>query len=130
LEVATGGLGTISYQWEQSTDSTNWSNATGTSNTANYTTPILTSNMYYRRKAPAANCGGTISSNSALVTVAANITQSNPDPTTICSGSTHYFDLTVASGGIGTITYKWQQSTNGSSWSDAQIAKQQSALKL
>ena len=38
--TVTGGTGSVSYQWESSTNGTNWSNATGTgSTTATYTHP-------------------------------------------------------------------------------------------
>ena len=70
LGVATGGLGEITYQWEQSVNgSTGWTNAAGTSNTQHYTTPALTSNIYYRRVAANATCELTHTSHAALVTV-------------------------------------------------------------
>jgi hypothetical protein len=55
LAEATGGLGAITYQWEQSSNNSNWTNAAGTNNTANYTTPALTTTMYYRRQATVAS---------------------------------------------------------------------------
>ena len=118
LAVATGGTGTITYQWEQSTNNSTWTNAIGTSTSASYTTPNLTSNTYYRRKATT-TIDGTITSNSALVTIAANITQSNPASATISSGTTYTFNLAAASGGVGTTTYQWEQSTNNSTWTNA-----------
>jgi len=114
LAAATGGSGAISYQWQQSTNNSSWSNATGTSTGTNYTTPALTTSTYFRRVATADNCGGPITSNSALVTVAANFTQSNPTGASICSGTTNTFTLAAATGGSGTITYQWQQSTTSS----------------
>jgi hypothetical protein len=64
---ATGGNGTILYQWEQSSDGLAWSNATGTNTNAAYTTPILTSDMYYRRIAKDDSCE--ITSEKAKVTI-------------------------------------------------------------
>ena len=68
LAPATSGIGTITYQWQQSTDSTNWHNAQGINTNATYTTPELTNDIYYRRQATN-TCGGTINSDSALVTI-------------------------------------------------------------
>jgi len=119
LADATGGSGTITYQWQQSSDNSSWVNATGTSTNAAYTTPSLTSNMYYRRQAKSGTCANTINSTSALVTVAAVLTQPDPDAATIVSGTSHTFSLAAATGGSGTITYQWQQSSDNSSWATA-----------
>ncbi|MCL1969692.1 MAG: hypothetical protein FWF65_09140, partial [Bacteroidetes bacterium] len=56
LAAATGASGTITYQWQSSTNGTDWSNISGATN-ANYTTPALTTNTYYRRQATATPCG-------------------------------------------------------------------------
>jgi hypothetical protein len=47
LAAASGGSGTITYQWEESATGATWTKASGTSTGVNYTTPSLTSNMYY-----------------------------------------------------------------------------------
>ncbi|MDR0863550.1 MAG: hypothetical protein LBO74_01285 [Candidatus Symbiothrix sp.] len=119
LAAATGGSGTITYNWQQSTDNSTWANAAGTRNAANYTTPALTTTMYYRRQAIAATCGGTITSASAKITVTANFTQANPAAATIQLGSTRTFTVAVPTGGSGTITYNWQQSADNSTWANA-----------
>jgi len=123
LAAATGGSGTITYQWQQSSNNSTWANASGTSTNVNYTTPALTSSMYYRRTATDATCGLTHTSAAALVTVAAVLTQPNPAAASIPAGTTRTFSLGVASGGSGAITYNWQQSTNNSTWSDATGAR-------
>jgi len=74
LGVATGGSGTITYNWQQSTNNSTWANASGTRNGQNYTTPALTANTYYRRQATDATCGSTVNSNSALITINASTT--------------------------------------------------------
>jgi hypothetical protein len=115
LAEATGGAGAISYQWQKSTDgSSGWANAEGTSTTAAYTTPALTGNMYYRRLATRATCGSATSAR-ALVTVLAfpALTQNDPAGTTICPNTTATFNLAAATGGSGTISYRWQNSTDG-----------------
>ncbi|MDR0865754.1 MAG: fibrobacter succinogenes major paralogous domain-containing protein [Candidatus Symbiothrix sp.] len=69
LAAPTGGSGNVTYQWEQSEDNSSWGNADGESASANYTTPTLTRQMYYRRKATDTTCSVTITSGSALVKV-------------------------------------------------------------
>ncbi|MDR0863855.1 MAG: hypothetical protein LBO74_02845, partial [Candidatus Symbiothrix sp.] len=118
LAVPTGGSGTITYNWQQSADNATWANATGTRNAANYTTPTLTSNMYYRRQATAATCGGTITSNAALVTVTPVLTTAAPAAVTICYNTATTFTVAAATGGSGTLTYQWQSSANGTSWTN------------
>jgi hypothetical protein len=116
--AASGGYGTISYQWQQSTNNSSWANATGTRTNAAYTTPALTTTMYYRRIATGATCGAATST-SAPVTVRPNLTQTNPASTSVCSGRTVTLSPGAASGGYGTISYRWQQSTNNSTWANA-----------
>ena len=106
LAAATySGSGSVTYQWEESSDGVSWTNAPGlTSTNADYTTPISeNSSTYYRRKA-ICDCG-TITSTTALVTVNAPCTLNSfePDPG-------KYVDITVnvpvGSGG-GTKTYRY-----------------------
>jgi hypothetical protein len=119
VAVPSGGSGAVTYLWEQSSNNSDWAAATGTNNTQNYTTPSLTTNTYYRRKAAAATCGGTITTNSALVTVAPNFMQDNPAAASICNSTTYTFDLAAPSGGSGDVTYLWEQSGDNSTWTDA-----------
>ncbi|MDR0866376.1 MAG: fibrobacter succinogenes major paralogous domain-containing protein [Candidatus Symbiothrix sp.] len=74
LAVPTGGSGNVTYQWEQSVNNSSWGNAAGLSASANYTTPPLTSKMYYRRKATDTTCSVSITSGSALVTICSSVT--------------------------------------------------------
>jgi uncharacterized protein (TIGR02145 family) len=119
LGAATGSYGTITYQWQQSTTGNGgWSTAAGSSTGQNYTTGNLTTTMYYRRIARSVGCGE-ITSDNATVTVYPNFTQTDPAGTTVCNGTGYTINLGVATGGTGGITYRWEQSTNGTSWSTA-----------
>jgi len=203
--LATGGVGTITYNWQQSTNGTTWTNATGTRTNATYSPPALTTTTYFRRQAT--NTCGTVETSSVTITVggsadlitvtgstdicpgtATTLTASassvtspvfrwytaatggtavtgatytpSPNLTTtttyyvsvsgsglsesvrravtvnvaaamnagaigsdqsITSGATPatLTSTTAASGGIGTITYNWQRSTNGTTWTNA-----------
>ena len=114
--------GAITYLWEQSTDNgTTWNPASGTNNAATYSPGALTATTQYRRRA-IGSCG-TGNSNTVVITVAPVLTAgaigSNQ---TVCSGATPaaLTSVTNAAGGIGTITYLWEQSTDGgSTWAAA-----------
>ena len=118
LGAAWGGgcIDPVVYLWEQSADGIDWEPAYGINNEAHYTTTYLLHDMYFRRSAT--RCGNTITSEPALVTVSPVFTQPNPVAVTICHGETHTFDLGAAMGGYGTITYQWQSSTDGTTWTD------------
>ena len=111
-----GGAGSCTYQWQQSTTSssagfTNISFA----NAANYNTPALTVTTWYRviRDCDGADCADP-TSNAVEVTVVADPTISASGATTICSGGTAALTSST-SGGTGSCTYQWQQSTTSSS---------------
>lgn len=84
LAAATGGSGTITYQWQSSPNNSAWTNISGATS-ANYTTPVLTASTYYRRVATTATCGVSINSASALVTVVGCTISA--DKTTFCTGN-------------------------------------------
>ena len=107
LDAATGGLGAITYQWQSSPDGTTWTNITGATN-AEFTTSALTVDTHFRRIATAAVAGGTINSNSALVTVQPEFVTPHPTNQTICHNTSVAINLGVATGGSGNApTYRW-----------------------
>jgi hypothetical protein len=124
LSVAvTGGTGSVTYQWESSTNGTNWSNATGPSaTTAVYTPPSVSAGSTFYRvtiSTPGSGCGDAIS-NVVTVVITQDITvTTQPTSITECIGGT--LSMTVAiSGGTGTFSYQWQTSPNGTdTWTNA-----------
>jgi hypothetical protein len=64
---ASGGTGTISYQWQSGTDNTNFTDISGAT-LATYAPGTLTQSTYYRRKA-STSIDGAISTASVKVTV-------------------------------------------------------------
>ena len=124
LAVASGGNGSITYQWQYSNDAAWTSPQTiASSNSATYDPPSgLTANRWYRRQAKDGSCSTTFTSSSgvwavtilpsftagAILTTGATICY-NGDPDVIGSA-------TDASGGDATVTYQWQYSTT-STWS-------------
>jgi hypothetical protein len=119
FRVSATGSGTISYQWQQCDANGNWSNYTGSGcNSATMTvTPSFSMNGYkYRCKV---TCGSaTATSNAATLTVSAVVTiTSNPSAVTVNEGEKASFTV-VATSSSSTLSYQWQESTNGSSWSN------------
>ena len=117
--AASGGSGTTTYNWQQSTNGTTWTNATGTRTNATYSPGTLSATTHYRRQAE--NSCGTVESNTVIVTVALPLVAGSiGNAQTLCSGNTAatLSSTTAASGGTGIITYRWQSSPNGSTWTD------------
>jgi hypothetical protein len=118
LTEASGGLGAITYRWEQSSDNSNWAPAATPNNTAAYTTPALTNGSYYRRVAISANCG-TITSASAYVSThpaftAGSINTVNLGTTQGVAPTTNPTNASEASGGDGSKNYEWRRSGTNS----------------
>lgn len=110
--AATGGTGTISYQWySNTTNSTSGGTPVGT-NSPNYTPPTFNSvgTFYYYVVVNATGNGcGTATSNFAEIVVF-------PDPTItvqplatqrLCQGTTPTTLSVTATGGLGTFNYQW-----------------------
>jgi gliding motility-associated-like protein len=111
----TGGSGTYTYQWQQSTDGgATWTNIpTGTS--ANYTPGALTATTQYRRVITSGLCSNT--SNAIVITVLTTITNFNISASqTICEGSTPALLDGQTPVGTGTLTFQWESSPNGTAW--------------
>ncbi|HJW30890.1 MAG TPA: hypothetical protein VJ508_16765, partial [Saprospiraceae bacterium] len=116
--VTTGGIGTISYQWQQSASSGGpWSNATGIGATTSVYTPISTSSgtTFYRVIISASGSGcDAVTSGSATAIISPDLAvTTQPSSITECIGGSATMTV-VVTGGSGTITYQWQQSADGS----------------
>ncbi|MEP1035101.1 DUF6443 domain-containing protein [Ekhidna sp.] len=112
---ASGGNGSISYQWQYSTNGTNgWTNLNGQTGTT-YNPPALTSNRWYRRRA--ISCNMTVYTNSIKITVHPSLSAGSiSNAQTLCyNGNPAALTSTgSASGGDGNLSYQWQYSLNGS----------------
>ena len=121
------GVGTPIYQWYSNTIN---SNTGGTiingANSTNYQPPTLNSagNVYYYAVISLGGNCGTISSNPACVSVAADPTISNqPLATqTICSGGTAVSLAMTYANGTGTATYQWYSNTSSATTGGTSVA--------
>ncbi len=124
--TTTGGSGTITYLWEQSTTGTGaWSAASTTAsanNLATYTPPSTASGTTYYRVTVSASgndCQPVTSSNSTVIIRPDLVITAQPVNIDECAGGTNSISVTTT-GGSGTITYLWEQSATGTgAWSAA-----------
>jgi len=117
--TVTGGSGTISYQWDSSSDGTTWTPISGAT-ASTYDPPTTAAGvLYYQVRVNYTNGGcDEATSNSMTVTVIEDpeVTITG-DGTIICEGGSHTLTSSVT-GGSGTPTYQWQDSPDGSTWTD------------
>ena len=116
-----GGSGPpFQYQWQESNDSLVWANV-GPAQVNNTTLalPNVTADKHYRIIAfdqGTPGCGSVFSLNTVKVFVQAAVTQGAVSGAqNICAGTAPTASIanTTAGTGRGTITYRWEQSTNG-----------------
>jgi hypothetical protein len=138
------GLGTFSYQWQQSSDGVNWTNVTGATN-VNFTLGDAQVGQRLRVQVSYTDGQGTTESvfSTATATSVSNINDA-PTGTIIITGTGQENQaLSVDTSGLsdgdglGTFSYQWQESTDGVTWTnvtgatnasftpdDAQVGKQ------
>ncbi|WP_324670953.1 gliding motility-associated C-terminal domain-containing protein [Hymenobacter sp. GOD-10R] len=115
---AAGGLGTITYQWELSTDNVTWA-AIGSANGLTYVPGQLNTTTYFRRRANASSGCAPAYSNVVTIGVVpaltAGVISTNQ---TLCAGATpaQLTNTTSPTGGTGTYTYQWESSTDNATW--------------
>jgi hypothetical protein len=119
LTVATlgGSGGALTYTWEQSTDNVTFGPATGATSSTTYTPSSATAGIMYYRVTVSDAASGCQSIPSAVSTVTINpdiSISAQPVAITECIDGTLPLSVT-ASGGTGTLTYQWEESTDGGS---------------
>lgn len=125
FSTAAAGSG-LSYQWQVSTDGgTTWTNLSnggvysGATTTTLTITGVLPAQNGYRFRAVASNgtcTPGTSTAATLTVNTFPSIT-TQPQAATICEGGSPAFSV-VATTGVGTLTYQWQFSTNGTTYTN------------
>ena len=124
FSVTATGTPAPTYQWQVSTNNgSTWSNVSSGGTGATLTlTSVTTAMNNYRYRVTVANTAGSVTSNSATLTVDPVIIQtpvitSHPVNQTIAAGQNATFSVTAT--GTPVLTYQWQVSTNnGSTWSN------------
>lgn len=113
----TGGNGTFAYQWQQSIDGVNWTNISGATS-ASYSPGSLNDTTWFRRNVSSNQCGS--SSNAVVINVYEGFSNYNISTASfsICDGNTPAQLNGQTPGGAGPFNFTWQQSYDGSSWTD------------
>ncbi len=115
---ATGGTGTIDYQWEASTDNATWT-AIGGATGPTYAPGALNVTTYFRRRANSGSACAPAVSNVVTITVAPALAAGTiGTDQTLCSGATPnpLTSTAGASGGTGSYSYQWEASADNASW--------------
>jgi large repetitive protein len=116
-QLPTGGNGTYTYQWQQSTDNVNWTNIP-LATSQNYTTTLTTS-TYFRREVTSLPCQ--TYSNVLLITVQPPVTNNiiSANQSICINTAGNLINGMVPTGGDGIYSYQWQQSiNNGLNWNN------------
>ncbi len=115
----TGGTGPYTYQWQSSTDNATFSNISGETN-LDYQPGVLTDTMYYQLIQSSASGCGVLTTNKITINVyepfaVGSISASQ----SVCYNSVADELIGVTpTGGGGAYAYQWQNSTDGSTFSD------------
>ncbi len=122
--VASTGIGTLTDQWQISTDNLNFTNIPGA--TIHWYDPPggVTQTTYFRKVATSTLNGFSCASNSNTITIAVNSVNSGSisGDQTICTNGGNQdpiaFTVSTPATGSGTLTYKWQFSNNNNTFYD------------
>ncbi len=114
--------GDYAFQWSSSPGNTNWTDISTTGTGRDYQPPVLTASTYYRRRAISGACTDESDAIRIIVlpqisnnTIASNQTVCMDDPPAILGQSS---GITL-SGGSGSYSYLWEESTDGFNWAPA-----------
>ena len=116
--VAATGVGTLSYQWETSTDGgATWKNTGFTGNKTDTLTWTVTESHNGRKyRCVVSDANGSVTSNAATLTIVEETVPTvtittQPQDVSIVAG--RVVEFTVAATGVGTLSYQWETSTDG-----------------
>ena len=118
--------GTNSFQWFSSNNNISWTSIAG-ANQNNYDPPALSSNSYYKVVVSSSvvppNFSDSLICQSTSNTIAITLNSFTPgiigSNQSICSGGDPaIFTVLTAQTGLGTFSYQWQYSLNGTTWTN------------
>lgn len=119
--TASSSSGTLSYQWQSSSDNATWSNVSGATSKTMSPANDKTGTYYYRVIVTNTLNGYTKSATSGSVSVTVNATPSPSISSQNVNNATYYVNVQAdqfscnASSTSGSVSYQWQSSANGSS---------------
>ncbi len=122
--AASGSAGTYSYQWQSSTDNVNFSDISGATS-ATYNASNLTQTTYFRRGATTSvGCGPEYTSSVKVETYDKLVAGVVSSDQSICFNTVPgaMSQTTAPTGGVGSFTYHWEKSLNGTNWTSVSSA--------
>lgn len=124
-----GGTGTYSYQWQDSTSGGVFTDIPGQTN-ASFAPGFVNQTKAYRRIVTSGLCSGNNSSisNVIRIVIVPNISNNNIGTSQeICMGTSinALNSLSTITGGTGTYSYQWQRSSDSLTWLNTSIADTQ-----
>lgn len=117
---ASGSAGAYAYQWQSSSDDATWSDISGETGLT-YNPGVLTSTTYYRRAVITdIGCGPSYTASVKITVYNQLMAGTISSDQTICYNTTPTaLSQTVnPTGGDGSWTYRWQKSTDGTTWTN------------
>jgi hypothetical protein len=117
--VPSGGNTPYTYQWQSSPDNVTFTNITGAT-ALTYQPPALISSTYYRLNQTSASGCGTVTTNTVTITVYPNLVAGTIAFNQGICYNTVPVQLTgtAPTGGNTPYTYQWQNSPNGTTWTN------------
>ena len=114
---ASGGAGTLAYQWESSPDNSTWTAIVGALSSTLAPGP-LTATTYFRRRAMSGACGPEYSPVVTLTVLPTLAAGSVAADQTVCAGTAPapLTSTAPATGGTGTFAYQWESSLDNVTW--------------
>jgi gliding motility-associated-like protein len=112
------GDGSYTYQWQKKTNSTVWEDISG-ANQKDYDPSNLIDTTYYKRIVFSDDCFNESDEDTIIVLslIEYNVILTST-PTRTCYDTQKQIDASVPIGGRGVYDYQWQESSDGSSWTD------------
>ncbi len=117
----TGGTGTYVYQWQSSANNTTFTDIAGAT-AKDYDPPVVNVTTYYRRTVISGSCATRVLSNVVTITIQPALSNNNITAPTVkdfcVTGNPQAIVGNVPSGGNGAYTYRWQSSTDNTTFTD------------
>jgi hypothetical protein len=106
------------YQWTSNTTSSTstYNNISGQTSSSYDPPTVFTTTWYKLNVVKTGNCAGTYTSNFVTITINTSITNNTITATNCGTGVPTITQSGTLSGGSGTYTYIWEQSTDGTTW--------------
>jgi uncharacterized protein YerC len=121
VAAETSGTGSLSYQWQVSSNGTSWKNSGATgAKTATLSFVARAANSGYLYRCIVSDGTSEVITREAVLTVSALTITAEPEDYVGANGSIATFTVAAETSGTGSLSYQWQvSSNNGASWKNS-----------